>query len=381
MIAFDHAALPALVGAGVSLAGSVLIVATRRWHGGLSLDSLSGPQKVQRQVVPRIGGIAVCAGLWAGAIVAPPAIRGNLAIMGLCGLPAFAVGLAEDLTKSVSVRLRMLATLLSGAAFSIVTGYAVESVEIGFADRALALPWIAIPFTAFAIAGIAHSVNIIDGFNGLSAGGVIIMLAAFGVICLRAGDAELAALTLVIGAALAGFLAVNFPFGPVIMGDGGAYLAGFLLAAVSVMLPDRNPDVSPWIILLVLAYPVLETVYSIGRKTVLKGHGPGRADKAHLHHLIYRYLRRAMSGTGAARYANPAVGALLWAAMAAGLAFVSVAPHTVAWAGPALGVQAALYLICYRAAVRSLRRPPSPGRMSVDLAPSAERRGGAGRVS
>lgn len=356
MIGFDQVGLPALLGAGVALAASLLIVATRRWHGPLSLDSLSGPQKVQRQATPRIGGVAVCAGLCAAAVTAPPAVRATLAVTAVCGLPAFAVGLAEDLTKKVSARLRMFATLLSGAAFSAATGYAVSSLEVGFADFALAAPWVAVPFTAFAIAGIAHSVNIIDGFNGLSAGGVIIMLAAFGTICLRAGDTELAAVTLIAGAALAGFLLVNFPLGPLIMGDGGAYFVGFLLAAVSVMLPERNPGVSPWTILLVLAYPVLETLYSIVRRTVRKGDGPARADKAHLHHLIYRHLRRALSETGAARYANPAVGVLLWLAMAAGLVFVSAAPHTAAWAVPALGAYAAIYLFCYQAAARSLRR-------------------------
>ena len=358
MITFDQVALPTLLGAGVSLVASVLIVVTRRWHGGLSLDSLSGPQKVQRQVVPRIGGVAVVAGFWAGTIAAPPAIRSELAIMGVCGLLAFAAGLAEDLTKKVSGTMRMFATLLSGVAFSLVTGHVVARVEIGFVDHyALAHPWIAIPFTAFAIAGIAHSVNIIDGFNGLSAGGVVIMLAAFGVVALHAGDSELAALTLLVGAGVAGFLLVNFPRGPLIMGDGGAYLVGFLLAAVGVMLPERNPGVSPWIVLVVLGYPVLETLYSILRKTLRKGDGPGRADKAHLHHLIYRYLRRALRGTGAARHANPAVGALLWGAMAASVIFVSAAPHTRAWALPALAVQAALYLGSYRVAVHALRHP------------------------
>ena len=358
MSAFDQVAFPALLGAGVSLAASVLIVATRRWHGGLSLDSLSGPQKVQRQVVPRIGGVAVFAGFWAATIAAPPAIRDDLAIMGACGLLAFAAGLAEDLTKKVSGTMRLFATLVSGLAFCVVTGHAVARVEIGFVDHyALAYPWIAIPFTAFAMAGVAHSVNIIDGFNGLSAGGVIIMLAAFGVVALHAGDSELASLTIVIGAALAGFLLINFPRGPVIMGDGGAYLVGFLLAAVGVMLPERNPDVSPWIVLVVLGYPVSETLYSILRKTLRKGDGPGRADKAHLHHLIYRYLRRALRGTCAARYANPAVGALLWGAMVASLIFVSAAPHTRSWALPALAAQAALYLLAYRIAVVSLRTP------------------------
>ena len=224
----------------------MLIVVTRRWHGRLSLDSLSGPQKVQRTVVPRIGGVAVFAGYWAATLAAPPPIRGELAILGACGLLAFGAGLAEDFTKKVSGTMRMSATLLAGLLFSLVTGHVVARVEIGFVDHyALAYPWIAIPFTAFAMAGIAHSVNIIDGFNGLSAGGVLIMLAAFGVVALQAGDDELAALALLVGAAVAGFLLVNFPRGPVIMGDGGAYLVGFLLAAVGVMLPQRNPEVSP----------------------------------------------------------------------------------------------------------------------------------------
>ena len=342
----------------MSLLASVLIVVTRRWHGGLSLDSLSGPQKVQRTVVPRIGGVAVFAGFWAATLAAPPTIRDEMAIMGACGLVAFGAGLAEDLTKKVSGTMRMFATLLSGLAFCLVTGHVVARVEIGFVDlHALTYPWIAIPFTAFAMAGIAHSVNIIDGFNGLSAGGVIIMLAAFGVVAADAGDWELASLALLIGAAVAGFLLVNFPGGPVIMGDGGAYVVGFLLAAVGVMLPQRNPAVSPWIVLVVLGYPVLETLYSIVRKTLRKGDGPGRADKQHLHHLIYRYLRRALRGTAAARHANPGVGALLWGAMAASLIFVSAAPHTRGWALPALGVQAALYLGAYRVAVQSLRIP------------------------
>ena len=359
MSAFDQVAFPALLGAGVSLAASVLIVATRRWHGGLSLDSLSGPQKVQRQVVPRIGGVAVFAGFWAATIAAPATIRDDLAIVGACGLLAFAAGLAEDLTKKVSGTMRLFRD--AGVRHCVLRGHGPCGRPRGDRLRrplcGWRTPWIAIPFTAFAMAGVAHSVNIIDGFNGLSAGGVIIMLAAFGVVALHAGDSELASLIVVIGAALAGFLLINFPRGPVIMGDGGAYLIGFLLAAVAVMLPERNPDVSPWIVLVVLGYPVSETLYSILRKTLRKGDGPGRADKAHLHHLIYRYLRRVLRGTCAARYANPAVGALLWGAMVASLIFVSAAPHTRSWALPALAAQAALYLLAYRVAVVSLRTP------------------------
>lgn len=354
---FSQIALSALLGISVSLLASLLIVSTRRWHGTISLDSLSGPQKVQRNAVPRVGGVAVFAGFWAAGIAAPPMIREYLVIMGSCGLLAFAVGLTEDLTKKISGTVRLVATLISGLAFSIVTGYSVTRIDIPLIDQyVLIYPWVTISFTAFAIAGIAHSINIIDGFNGLSAGGVIIMLSAFGVVAISAGDSQLAGLSIIIAAALTGFLLVNFPLGLLIMGDGGAYVVGFLLAAVGVMLPERNPDVSPWVVLVVLGYPVLETLYSILRKTLRKGGGPGRADKAHLHHLIYRCLKRVVRGTVAMRFANPLVSSILWGAIVASLVFVLIAPHTRSWSLPAIAVQAALYLTAYRSAIVILRR-------------------------
>jgi len=78
---------------------------------------------------------------------------------------------------------------------------------------------------------------------------------------------------------------VNFPFGKIFMGDGGAYLLGFMLAWVAVMLPMRNPIVSVWAPLLVCGYPVMETVFSMGRR-FLNNNKAGHPDSAHLHSLI-----------------------------------------------------------------------------------------------
>ena len=64
------------------------------------------------------------------------------------------------------------------------------------------------------------------------------------------------------------------------MGDGGAYLFGFMLAWVAVMLPVRNSSVSAWAPLLVCAYPLLETGFSIWRRHNRNGHHPGQADSA-----------------------------------------------------------------------------------------------------
>jgi hypothetical protein len=93
----------------------------------------------------------------------------------------------------------------------------------------------------------------------------------------------------------AGFFVVNFPLGKLFLGDGGAYLLGFLLAWLSVMLVYRNPSVSAWAPLLACAYPVFETVFTIMRRLWCRRH-PGHPDSWHLHSLVKtaitaRYLR------------------------------------------------------------------------------------------
>lgn len=59
--------------------------------------------------------------------------------------------------------------------------------------------------------------------------------------------------------------------GKIFLGDGGAYLLGYFIAEISVLLVLRNPEVSPWFPLLVVAYPVVEALFSIYRRNILKG--------------------------------------------------------------------------------------------------------------
>ena len=59
-------------------------------------------------------------------------------------------------------------------------------------DTALAWLPLSVLFTAFAVGGVANAVNIIDGFNGLASGTVIIGLVALGFIADGSGDPELA---------------------------------------------------------------------------------------------------------------------------------------------------------------------------------------------
>lgn len=110
---------------------------------------------------------------------------------------------------------------------------------------------------------------------------------------LQVGDRALAALLLSTAAATGGVLFWNYPRGMLFAGDGGAYIWGVAIALASVALVQRNPLVSPWFPLLLLIYPVWETVFSIYRKTV-RGISPGVADALHFHQLIYRRIVRGV---------------------------------------------------------------------------------------
>ena len=60
-----------------------------------------------------------------GCAASGPWLRGPLrsawALIGLAGLPALAAGLAEDLTRRVEVRHRLLATMGAGVLFALAT--------------------------------------------------------------------------------------------------------------------------------------------------------------------------------------------------------------------------------------------------------------------
>lgn len=272
----------------VTLLACLVLVTTQHWHGHYSLDSSFGVQNHHTEPTPRIGGIAIMLGLITAWIWAEADVRAILGPMVLAGLPAFSVGLAEDITKKVGVLARLLGTMFSGVAAWYLTGVAMQDTGLPPLDWLLQFTPVAVFFTAFAVGGVANAINIIDGFNGLAAGAVAIMLGAMGLMALNVGDAPLATVCFVVAVSALGFGAVNWPLGKLFLGDGGAYLLGFVLAWVAVLLPMRHAEVNAWATILVCAYPVLEVGFSVRRRRKREGHHPGQPDKVHLHHLLHR---------------------------------------------------------------------------------------------
>jgi UDP-N-acetylmuramyl pentapeptide phosphotransferase/UDP-N-acetylglucosamine-1-phosphate transferase len=275
---------------------TLLIIRFKHLHGKFSGDhDLLGPQKFHAGSVPRIGGISIAIGILAAIMInlQSTGVMSLKVTLLLCAIPTFAIGLTEDLTKKIGVKTRLLFTALAAALAAHLLDASITRLDIWGIDYLLGIPFIAIVFTVFAITGLANAYNIIDGFNGLSSMVGIITLLGLAYVSYLFQDTAILSLSLIMVGAILGFFIWNYPRGLIFLGDGGAYLIGFWIAALSVLLIARHPSISPWFALLINAYPILETLFTIYRRKIHQGKSPGQPDGIHFHTLIYRRILNA----------------------------------------------------------------------------------------
>jgi UDP-N-acetylmuramyl pentapeptide phosphotransferase/UDP-N-acetylglucosamine-1-phosphate transferase len=165
-------------------------------------------------------------------------------------------------------------------------------------------------FTAFAVGGVANSINIIDGLNGLASSMVLWALLGIAVLAASLGDTVLAGTCLIIAACVVGFFVVNWPLGKLFLGDGGSYFLGFALAWACVLLVERHSEVSAFAALLLCIHPVTEVLYSVYRRKVRNQH-PGHPDRLHFHSLVKRRVMQGLLPHSSKTVRNSVGGALV----------------------------------------------------------------------
>lgn len=327
---------------------TMLIIRFQHLHQHLSADSdLSGPQKFHKVSVPRIGGISIALGIFTATLIrliTNPNPDLEVALL-ICAIPVFAVGLTEDITKKIGVKTRLIFTAIAAAMAAFYLDAQITRFDLLGMDYLLVLPGVAIVFTIFAITGLANAYNIIDGFNGLSSMVGVITLAGLSYVSYLVGDPILMYLSLVMAVAILGFFLWNYPRGLIFLGDGGAYLIGFWVAVISVLLVARHPAISPWFALMINAYPILETLFTIYRRKIHQGKSPGLPDGIHFHTLIFRRILNPVCNAHAADLfnANAKTAPYLWI-----LSAMAIVPAVLWWQStPILIACALLFTISY----------------------------------
>jgi UDP-N-acetylmuramyl pentapeptide phosphotransferase/UDP-N-acetylglucosamine-1-phosphate transferase len=368
-----------LLAFAVSAAVTLLLVRSASLHRKHTGDSdFTKPQKVHVAPVPRIGGLGIVLALFGWAMWLYGAGRSEAAsivtALLICAAPAFAAGFVQDCSEAVTPRGRLIATALSAVLAFYLLDLGLRHTTIPGLDWVVGFALGSLVVTVFTVTGIAHAINIIDGFNGLASMCVMLMLGAVAYVAFQVDDPLVGVIALAAIGAVLGFFLWNFPSGLIFMGDGGAYFLGFVVAELSILLLNRNPEVSPLFPLLVCIYPVFETLFSIYRRWLLRDRPAHLPDGIHLHSLIYRRVMRWALGEGNAKIRtrrNSMTSPVLWL-----LCMLSIVPavlfwsHTawLAWCLLAFGV---MYVVLYWRIVRfraprllrmMATRPPSLGR-------------------
>ena len=276
---------------------NAVLIRLARWNS--LCDTCKGVQKFHKKAVPRVGGVAIYLAALMVALgfflAKKPYARSFLLVL-LCGLPVFVAGLLEDITKKVSPRWRLIAGFASAALAFFLISARISRLDLPLIDSLLTISAISFAFTVFAVGGVSHAFNIIDGFNGLTSGVAVLVFVAYAYVSFIFNDYLLLYLSLVMLSATLGFFIWNYPFGFIFLGDSGAYLLGYMSAILGTLLVTRYPQVSPWFPLLLVIYPVWETIFSIYRRKFLKGVFPGFPDAIHFHSLIFRRLIKLTFG-------------------------------------------------------------------------------------
>lgn len=316
---------------------TVLSVCIRFTSGHAERYSQLMPQRFHAGHVPRLGGLGLLLGTVAAwGLIVYFGNRLNVH-MGwrevgpwlLVLLPAWIGGVAEDLTQRLRVSYRLILTASSALLACQLMSLSIGRLDVPGVDTVLlAWPFLGTALAFVAVSGLPHSFNIIDGYNGLAATVALLVCLAIVHVALQVGDRELAAIVICLAGATLGFLFWNYPRGLIFAGDGGAYLWGVVVAVASILLIQRNHQVSPWFPMLLLIYPVWETMFSIYRK-LARGVSPGVADALHFHQLIYRRLVRTVFHDDEARrmlMRNNRTSPYLW-----GFTLLSVVPAVLFW--------------------------------------------------
>ena len=324
------------------------------------------PQRFHKGDIPRVGGVAISLATlaaWCLAASAPhlgltlntSATWKEIALWSCALAPVTLAGAYEDVTQLLGVRWRLAASLLSGVLACALLGLAVPRLGVLGLDAVWTMvPWLGIGFAVLAIAGLPHAFNIIDGYNGLAGIVSILVCGSIAYVALQLGDRALAGLMVGLMGSTAGFLFWNYPRGLIFAGDGGAYLWGGAIAIACVSLVQRHPSVSPWFVMLLLIYPVSETIFSIYRK-LMRGVSPGVADSLHFHQLVYKRIVRGVFHDNETRrmlMRNNRTSPYLW-----GFTVLTVAPAVLFWRNtPVLvgfcGLFVVTYVVAYLAIIR-----------------------------
>ena len=263
---------------------------------------------VHAEPTPRLGGLAMLAGVGAGILLASklPMMRAvfegsNTAVALLSGVAIIVVlGIIDD-RWGLDAPTKLAGQVLAAGVMAF-QGIAIIWLPIG--GTFVLDPVTSVLFTVIIVLVSINAINFVDGLDGLAAGIVMVAAGAFFaysyLLSVELGfeRATLATLvSVVLVGVTVGFLPHNFFRARIFMGDTGSMMLGLLLAAGTITLSGQVdpsavaggtlfPALLPVLLpVAVMALPLIDLLLAVIRRT-RAGRNPFAPDKQHLHHRL-----------------------------------------------------------------------------------------------
>jgi UDP-N-acetylmuramyl pentapeptide phosphotransferase/UDP-N-acetylglucosamine-1-phosphate transferase len=288
------------------------------------------PQKFHKTPTSRLGGVGIfIAFLTLSLLLFFHRKESDFLLFSASSSVIFLAGFVEDITRKVKPSIRLLAAICSAVLGIYLIGALLTRLDVGFIDELLQFKLLAVIITLIAVAGVSNSFNIIDGYNGLASMVSIIIFFGLAYVSFKVNDMFLVEVSFFMIFALIAFFLLNFPFGKIFLGDGGAYFVGFMVAEVSILLVARHKQVSAFFPLLLCIYPIFETIFSMYRKKIIRKSSVSQPDGLHLHILLHKRVIPYIIDPKSRKdllYKNSATSPILWF-----LTTISAVPAVLFW--------------------------------------------------
>ena len=273
----------------ILLTAPIVIRISRR----LNIIDAPDIRKVHRELVPRIGGVAIYLSMMA--IIIPVlflpnvigqrfrVINSHVITLLLAGSFMFLVGLLDDI-KGLRARVKLLAQLIA-AIVVCCAGIRINSITVTD-SLVLEFGLFSWPLTILWIVGITNAVNFIDGLDGLAAGICAATCGVIVILTLSFGPPVMTVMMLCLLGTLCGFLFFNFNPAKIFMGDCGSLFLGFIIASSSVSCAAKTETVVGLALpALTLGIPIFDTLLSMLRR-FLERRSIFSPDRSHFHHRL-----------------------------------------------------------------------------------------------
>lgn len=242
-------------------------------------------RKVHKTPKPDIGGLGIYAGFLLGYILfGVPSVKMNSILIG--SFIIILTGLFDDINP-IKARYKLLSQIIAASVIPLYGKIVLNSISAF--GITLNFGSLSVIVTIIFIVAIINCINLIDGLDGLAGGLSSIYFLTIGIISLmmfKYITLEVTLTFIMLGCTL-GFLMHNFYPSTIFMGDTGSMFLGYIISIIA-LLGFKNVTLTSFIIpILLLAIPILDTLFAIIRRIINK-QPIASPDKKHLHHQLMK---------------------------------------------------------------------------------------------